>query len=612
MGKIPEETIEAVTAATDIVELISSYIPVKRAGGQFKALCPFHNERTPSFSISPQRQGFHCFGCGESGSAIGFVMKYENLPFVDAVRKLADAAGIPIIEDAYDPKEDKVRRHRSRLVELHNLAADYMHTMLMRSPAAQHGRDYLKSRGFGAEMAKRWKIGWMPDDYNTFLDWAKEKGFKGKELVDASLAGLRDQDNPAKGLYAKFRNRLMFPINNDYGDVIAFSGRQLVEDPRSGKYVNSNETVIFKKSKVFFGLDKARKHMTKSNFALLCEGQVDVISCVEAGIENAVAGLGTALTADHARILKRYTSNATICFDADGAGYKAAESAFKELVKHGINVKVVKMPSGEDPDTLIKAKGIEHFQELVDKASNFFDFKFEIAKELIDLSDFQQRAGFANELAVLVALIPDKATKDATIQQVSTRINIGTEEFKGTVMQAENKKKFDKSYGRNRPSYNNAAAPIEQIPPIILDRIVGSLCLYTLYDPKVMNHLCEQLETFAEPLEHLAGGHLLLKILAKRPSCATPAALHTFMLTLDEQERKALASPLAEPLPENIFESAQHATSMMINSHLQRREAAIRSALKSHDLSPEQTTELLVEAQGIAKLLKGTPERFIR
>ena len=627
MGIIPEETIEAVTAATDIVELIGSYIPVKRAGGQFKALCPFHNERTPSFSISPQRQAFHCFGCGASGSAIGFVMQYENLPFVDAVRKLADAAGIAIIEDAYDPQESKARQQQSRLILLHNKATEFMHQLLMQSPAAAHGREYLKSRGFGSEMAKRWKIGWMPDDYTTFLEWAKKEGFKGRELVNGSLAGLRDENNPGKGLYAKFKNRLMFPIHNDYGDVIAFSGRQLVEDKRSGKYINSNETMIFKKSKVFFGLDKARKAMTKNNFALLCEGQMDVIACVEAGIDNAIAGLGTALTPDHARILKRYTSNATLCFDADGAGYKAAESAFKELVKVGFQVKVVKMPAGEDPDSLIQAQGVEAFRQLVERADDFFEFKFHIAKDQRDLNDVQQRAQFSNEMAALISLISDRLTKDALIQQVAGRLGLGDTAFRETVYGAERKNQFIEAKSQSKakpapaPSYDASPLIDEGVygslveQPVVarkLDRFVSALCLYALYDSSVMEYLCEQLESLYEPLTGCIGGDLLLKILGTRPVCSTPAALHTYLFQLEEPDRLALNHAMSDPLPENVLEATQETVTMLLNTHLQKRESAIRAALKRTDLSTEEMTSLLLEAQEIASLLRGTSERFIR
>ena len=278
MGRIPEETIEQVLAATDIVDLVGSYLPLKRAGSNFKANCPFHNEKTPSFMVNPARQSYHCFGCGEGGNAISFVISYENLPFPDAIKKLANRAGVVVQEDAYDPEADKRRRRKSRLLELHNQAARFMHQVMMESPDAQHARDYLKSRGYGKGMAERWVVGWMPENPSTFLNWAREQGFTGRELCESGLAALKNENNARSGIYVRFRDRLMFPIHNDYGDIIAFSGRQLREDPNSGKYINSPETQLFKKSKVFFALDKARRHMTKDKYALLCEGQIDVIA----------------------------------------------------------------------------------------------------------------------------------------------------------------------------------------------------------------------------------------------------------------------------------------------------------------------------------------------
>ena len=225
-------------------------------------------------------------------------MKYENLPFIDAVKKLASRAGVLIQEDVYDPEADKRRRKISRLKELHNGAARFMHELLLKAPEAQHARDYLKSRGYGREMAERWLVGWMPAQPSVFTDWVKANNYTGRELCDSGLAAPKD----AGGLYVRFRDRLMFPIHNDYGDIIAFSGRQLREDPNSGKYINSPETPLFKKSKVFFALDKARRSMTKDKFALLCEGQIDVIACHEAGITSAIATLGTACTPEHARL----------------------------------------------------------------------------------------------------------------------------------------------------------------------------------------------------------------------------------------------------------------------------------------------------------------------
>ena len=425
MGRIPEETIEQVLAATDIVDLVGSYLPLKRAGGTFKALCPFHNEKTASFNVNPIRQSYHCFGCGEGGNAIGFVMAYENLPFPDAIKRLASRAGIVIQEEIFDPKADKRRKLRARLVELHNAAAKFMHEQLMTSPDAEHAREYLKSRGYGQGMAKRWLIGWMPDNPNVFLDWARCQKFTGAELINCDLAGRKDANNPRAGIFVRFRGRLMFPIHNDYGDIIAFSGRQLRHDPNSGKYINSRETLIFKKSKTFFALDKARRPMTKEKFALLCEGQIDVIACHESGIACAIATLGTACTPDHSRLLKRFTNDVVLCFDADPAGFKAADKAFKILAGDGLNVRMVRMPEGEDPDTLIKKIGADAFRELAVSARDYFEVKLAHETKIRDLTSVRERAALANELSDLVAYVDDKMTKEALINQISTHLAVG-------------------------------------------------------------------------------------------------------------------------------------------------------------------------------------------
>jgi len=470
VGRIPEETIEQVLSATDIVDVISGYLPLSRAGSNFKANCPFHNEKTPSFMVNPSRQSYHCFGCGAGGSAIGFVMAYENLPFPDAIKKLASRAGVPIQEEAYDPEADKRHRNKSRLLELHNGAARFMHELLMTSPDAQHARDYLKSRGYGRGMAERWLVGWAPEYPNQFLDWARSNKFTGRELCDSGLAAPKD----AGGLYLRFRDRLMFPIYNDYGDIIAFSGRQLKEDPRSGKYINSPETNLFKKSKVFFALDKARRSMTKDKFALICEGQIDVIACHEAGITSAIATLGTACTPEHARLLKRYTKDAVICFDSDAAGFKAADKAFAIMSAEGIHIRMATMPDGEDPDSLMKKQGTETFR--------------------------------------------------------STRLGIGVEELRGGVVRAEKKQRRTQFYEtRQTAKENQDAETAPRAIPTPINSSVGYLCHLALTSQNAQDWLGEQLESLNDALTSLPGGSILLHILSRCPDPNKPAAVQIFI-----------------------------------------------------------------------------------
>jgi len=611
MGRIPEETIEQILAATDIVDLVGSYLPLKRAGSTFKALCPFHNEKTPSFNVNPHRQSYHCFGCGEGGSAIGFVMAYENLPFPDAVKKLATRAGIMIQEEAYDPQADKRRRQRSRLLELHNLAAKFMHEQLLNSPDAQHARDYLKSRGYGRGMAQRWMIGWMPDNPNVFLDWAREKKFTGAELINCDLAGRKDANNPRAGLYVRFRGRLMFPIHNDYGDIIAFSGRQLRHDPNSGKYINSRETVLFKKSKTFFALDKARRSMTKEKFALLCEGQIDVIACHENGVSTAIATLGTACTPEHSRLLKRYTSDVILCFDADGAGFKAADKAFKILAADGLNIRMVNMPEGEDPDTLIKKIGGEAFKELVTSARDYFEVKLAHETATRDLSSVRERAGLASELSDLVAYVGDKMTKEALINQIATHLAIGTEELRGGVVKAEKEHKKTNFYtSRQQAKDTQNAAP--RVQPTPINGAVAHLCNFALTSQEAQDWLGEQLESLIDPLASLPGGTILRQILSKRPDPSKPSAIQTYISSLSEPDQLALRQVLHHEAPDNAVRAAEEATAMLVSTHFQNKEAAIRSRLKQPDLGAEEMLALMNEAKELQHILKNLQQRFIR
>jgi len=606
---IPEETIKAILDSTDIVDVIGAYFPVKRAGSAFVCCCPFHNEKTPSFNINPARQFFHCFGCGESGDAISFVRKYENLPFTDAVKKLADKAGVPIIAEAHDPMAEKRQRQRSRLIQLHNDAAKFMHQMIRKSPQAAHAREYLKNRGFNAEMAERWMVGWMPDNGALFLQWAKEKGYKGRELCQAGLAGMRDDRNPAAGLWVRFLNRLMFPIHNDYGDIIAFSGRQLVNDPNTGKYINSPQTPLFDKSRTLFGLDKARKHMTKAKFALVCEGQIDAISCYEQGIQNAVAPLGTACTEQHAKLLKRYTNEVVLCYDADNAGYKAMGKAFDHLAPAGLHVRCIDMPKGEDPDSYILAHGVEAFQKLVDDANEYFEWQLDIVARENDLNDIRIKTQLAGDLAAKINLLSNKVAQDTVINLVAARLGIGQQDLRTTMF------KESKQQNRQR-KFDRAATPAEEghdrVEPTPLDSSVAALCSLALSSNEAQEWLREQLESLHEPLSKTTGGHLLSTILSRKPDASSNSGIAAYLNTLQPPETLALQQTLAYRVPEDVIQAATEAASMIINSHYQREEAAVRAALSQPGLSPEQFKYLLERTKELQDILKNLTNRYIR
>lgn len=605
MSIIPKENIEQVLSATDIVDLINSYVPLKRAGSQFRANCPFHNEKSPSFYVNPARQSFKCFGCGKGGDAITFVRDYENLPFMEAVRKLAQRSGIPIREEENDPEADRSRRSRGRLLDLHREAADFMHSLLLKSPDAAHARDYLKSRGFGREMAVNWTVGWMPEKPQVFLDWAKSKSFTGRELVDSGICYLREEGNPRSGIRVRFRDRLMFPIRNEVGDVIAFSGRQLREDPNSGKYVNSPETSLFIKSRVLFALDRAKKAILKEKAALLCEGQIDVIACHERGIEHAIATQGTSLTREHAKLLRRYSQNVILCYDADKAGIAASDRAFRELVQEGLSVRVATMPAGDDPDSYMKAHGPESFRELLGGARDFFDFKLEFAKSTGALDTAAGRAAALTDCASALMLMSDFAARENQINVVATHLQTSANALREAI--AKLKLRPQRAARETVASESEETAPAEPTP---LHRIVAFLCHLALGSAAAQHLLGEQFETLHEASRWLEGIPLLETILSAQPDPESPAAVNAFLGTLPECDRLALLrDAVIEGAPVDGMQAAEHALSLLSGVVLQRRDAAVKAALKEPGLSNERMFELLEEAKEIKNLLRGIDQR---
>lgn len=604
MGLIPKEIIEQVLASTDIVDLISSYIPLKRAGSGYKANCPFHNEKTPSFNVSATKQFYHCFGCGKSGNAIGFVMDHEGLVFMDALKRLASKAGVHLEEEPDNPQARAARRSRGKLLDLHRESAAFFHELLKTDPQCQHARDYLKGRGFGKEMAERWEIGWMPENPAQFLDWARKRKYTGKDLISAGLAGLRDQDRPSAGLYVRFRDRLMFPICNEVGDVIAYSARQLREDPKTGKYINSPETDIFKKSNVMFGLDRAKKAILKEKTAIICEGQIDAIACHEQGIENAIAPLGTACTTQHARILKRYTPLIVLCYDADNAGVKACERAFRELAPEGLTVKVAELPEGDDPDTFIKNNGADAFREKIAAAVDFFDFKIETGRKSGRFETIEGRTALTKECTDLIAVMGDHAARDQQINVVAAMLGTGSATLRESIGIAVRRAKSQAERAVRRPDGNAHEEPVTEALP--MDRTVGYLCHLALSSAPAQHFLCEQFEALHDAKLWVEGIGLLDKILAASPDPGSSAVINAFVSSLSKSEQMALNREMGavEISGEEGLQSAEQALGMLSSLVLQKRDAALKAALKKPGISPERMRELLEEAKEIAGLLR--------
>ena len=425
MGLISEETIQRVSDANDIVDLISSYFPLKRAGTSFRALCPFHREKSPSFHVNPARQNYHCFGCGAGGGVLRFVMEYEHLDFPSAVRRLAQRAGIPIIEEASTAEDHQKHGLRQRLLALHAEASTWFHDQLLKSPDASQARDYLKSRGLNSTVAKSWQLGFAPGSWDALLTHLRGRRFTQEEILQSGLASSKDEP-PRSGstLYSRFRNRVMFPIRNDYGEVIAFSGRILEADAKAAKYVNSPETPLFTKGRVLYGLDKTKRDLIEKNAAIVCEGQIDLISAFEAGIRNVIAPQGTAFTGDQARLLKRYVETVLLCFDSDAAGKKAAARSLPALLSQGLLVKIVTLPQGEDPDSLIRRSGPEAFLEVINNATDFFEHSLNEAFASGELNDSAGKSRLVSRIAPPLALVQDAVLRETILGRTASRLGL--------------------------------------------------------------------------------------------------------------------------------------------------------------------------------------------
>src|SRR5882724_1750855 len=423
MAGFSQATLERIRAASDIVDIIGGYLPLKKAGANFTALCPFHREKSPSFNVNPHKQIFHCFGCHKGGDVFTFVKEYENIGFVDAVRRLAERAKIPL-ELENNPAAQETRHFKDQLLDVHEKIAQRWQNCLLNEAAGQMARDYLEKRGVSADAIKLFRIGTAPELWDDTVNWAKSKNY---ELPLVEKAGLVIRKEETGNYYDRFRGRLIFPICDEQGRVIGFSGRILSGDEKTAKYVNSPETPIFTKSKVFFGLDKSKRAILDAGFAIICEGQLDLIACFMAGVQNVVAPQGTAFTDQHSRILKRYVDEVVLCFDSDEAGQNAAVRSLDHLLASGIAVRVAVMPKPHDPDSFIKSFGGEKFRELAQNADGFFDYYLNRLCKQNDANSDKGRISILRAMAEAVHKTGSAVLIDAYAQKTALRLGVSTE-----------------------------------------------------------------------------------------------------------------------------------------------------------------------------------------
>ena len=419
----PEDIVEEVRTKNDIVDIVSGYVKLQKKGSNYFGLCPFHNEKSPSFSVSPSKQMYYCFGCGAGGNAITFLMEYENYSFPEALQVLADRAGVEL------PKEEMTKEARAQadlratLLEINKLAANYFYYQL-KQPQGKLGYDYLTGRKLSDATILHFGLGFANKTSDDLYRYLKSKGYKDEILKETGLVSIEE-----RGTHDKFWNRVMFPIMDVNNRVIGFGGRVMGDG--TPKYLNSPETRLFDKSRNLYGLNYARS--SRKKYMLICEGYMDVIAMHQAGFTNAVASLGTAFTSQHAMLSKRYTDQVILTYDSDGAGVKAALRAIPILKEVGISCKVLNMKPYKDPDEFIKNMGAEAFQERIDQAQNSFLFEIEVLKRDYNLEDPEQKTNFYNAVARKLLEFPEALERDNYTQAVAREQFIPYQELKQLV-----------------------------------------------------------------------------------------------------------------------------------------------------------------------------------
>ena len=455
-GRFPSSIVDRIRESNDIVETISKYVQLKRVGNRYTGLCPFHAERTPSFSVSKDKQLFYCFGCQASGNVFSFVMKMEGLTFSEAVVKLGLQVGIDPSEHYETESQREQREHRELLIRVNNFAQKFYSKVLLEAKDAQEARDYLVSRGMGAEDIEKFGLGYSPQEWTALLSAANKKRIETSLLLELGLA-LKSEDN--RNLRDRFRNRVMFPIYNIYNNVIGFGGR--VMEDINPKYLNSNENSLFSKRYNLYGLNLALQTMRSKGYVVLVEGYFDVISAHKAGVANTVASLGTALTSEQCKLISRYCKKVVVCYDGDSAGIAATLKAIDILNKHKLEVRVARLNAKADPDSFIKENGAKAFENLIETSISDKRFSIELIFSQSQLNSIEERLNVLKELISVLSNIEGQTERIEYIHEVAERLSLDVHSIT-TEVNSQRRRMMREMYGKNAPEQKaNDASPID-------------------------------------------------------------------------------------------------------------------------------------------------------
>ena len=592
-GLFSQATLEQIRSASDIVDVIGGYLPLKRAGVNFVALCPFHREKTPSFNVNPHRQIFHCFGCHKGGDVFSFVKEIENIEFPEAVRRLAERARIPL-EYEQGTAEQQTRGLKERLLQIHDQITQRWQNALANEAGGQVARDYLSKRGVSAEAIQLFRLGYAPDLWDDTVNWAKSKGH---DLALMEQGGLILRKEGGDHFYDRFRGRLIFPICDEQGRVVGFSGRILSGDEKTAKYVNSPETPIFTKSRIFFGLDKSKRALLEAELAVVCEGQLDLIACFMGGVQNVVAPQGTAFTAEHARILKRYVEEVVLCFDSDEAGQNAAVRSLDHLLASGLAIRVALVPAPHDPDSFIKAFGGAAFKRLIERAEGFFDYYLNRLCSTNDVGNDKGRLVVLRGMSEAVHKTGNVVLIDKYAQKTALRLGVSPD-----AVRAEFRK-----MSRAKPAAVQQKTELEEILPqpeppstqefwllkllLLNDELVAWAVAHLdpiwIQHPLVREIITQRLEAQKSQTWHSLAAFL--------ENCGTPAMQNLITQSVTENR----------PVP-NPAQQLKDLAERLRNQFLEREMALLGQRLNQPELGEVDRVDLLRRQQKL-RVLKHTP-----
>lgn len=572
-GLISPASLEQVRSASDIVEVIGAAVPLKRAGANFVALCPFHKEKSPSFNVNPQKQIFHCFGCHKGGDVFTFVQEYENITFVEAVRRLAERARIPLKEEQTEGQAQS-RFQKESLLQIHEQIAQRWHQALLNDSVGEPARQYLIRRRVSTEAVKLFRLGFAPPAWDDTVNWAKSKGH---DLASVEQAGLIIRKEGELRYYDRFRDRLIFPICDEQGRVIGFSGRIISGDEKIAKYVNSPETPIFRKGKVFFGLDKTKRPILDCGHAIVCEGQLDLIACFMAGVQNIVAPQGTAFTTDHARILKRYVDEVVLCFDSDKAGQAAAVRVLDSLIGSGLAIKVAVLPSGHDPDSFIRDNGAEAFRKLIESAEGFFDFYLNRLCAENDLKSDKGQVTVVKAMAAAVHKTGNLVLVDKYAQKTALRLGVTPDSTRKEFMRQP------AVHGRSDNPRNDPSTPTPVARPSVHEFWLLKLAFFSHESRQwLADHL--QLDW----VQHPAVRQILELWLGSNPT-STDETLPALLSEVDPQTKSLATEAITEnrPIP-NPEQQLNDVVLRLRNQAIDLQIAALTHQASQPDVSDSQ------------------------